>query len=69
MASVIFNWVQPPSSDKSSRVRAFSGLLRCYLGDWTAVNVALHAEYTHKQTGSESPLKEDLLALLIDFAF
>jgi hypothetical protein len=46
MASTMFNWVEPPSSDRGNQIRAFSALLRYYLGDWTAVNVALHAEYT-----------------------
>ena len=69
MASALFNWVEPPSYDKNNRIRAFSALLRYYLGDWTAVNVALHAEYTHKQTGKAYPLKEDSFALLVDFDF
>jgi hypothetical protein len=69
MASALLNWVETPSSDQGNRIRAFSALLRYYLGDWTAVNVALHAEYTHRQTGKTYPLKEDTFALLVDFDF
>jgi hypothetical protein len=69
LASAMVNWVEPPCNDKGNRIRAFSALLRYYLGDWTAVNVALHAEYTHKQTGKVFPLKEDVFALLVDFDF
>jgi hypothetical protein len=69
LASALFNWVEPPCYDKNNCIRAVSVLLRYYLGDWTAVNVALHAEYTHKQTGKVLPLKEDSFALLVDFDF
>ena len=69
LASAMLNWVEPPCYDKNSRIRAISALLRYYLGDWTAVNVALHAEYTHKQTGKVFPFKEDSFALLVDFDF
>ena len=69
LASALYNWVQPPSSDAPREVRAFAALLRYYLGDWTAVNVALHAEYAHRQVGKKSPQKEDLVTLLVDFAF
>jgi len=43
--------------------------MRYYLGSWSAVNVALHAEYTHRVLGSASPLKGDLFSLLLDFDF
>lgn len=69
MASALYNWVSPPSYDNARKLWAFSALVRYYLGDWTAVNVALHAEYTHRQTGDDAPLKEDNLGLLLDFAF
>jgi hypothetical protein len=69
VASVLFNWVQPPSYDDSNTIKAYSALLRYYLGDWTAVNVAFHAEYTHKRTGKTNPCKENLLTLLVDFDF
>ena len=48
---------------------AYSALVRYYLGSWSAVNVALHAEYTHRLAGSALPLKEDLFTLLLDFDF
>ena len=69
LASVMYNWVEPPCGDDGNAITAMSGLVRYYLGSWTAVNVALHAEYTHREVGENNPQKEDLLALLIDFAF
>ncbi|MCX6832372.1 MAG: hypothetical protein NT028_09630 [candidate division Zixibacteria bacterium] len=69
LASMMYNWVEPPWYDIGNRIRSISALLRYYLGDWTAVNVALHAEYTHKQTSKVFPLKEDTFALLVDFDF
>lgn len=69
MASVLYNWVCTPSYDRDREVKAYSGLLRYYFGDWTAVNVALHAEYTHRETGETDPLKENIYALVVDFAF
>lgn len=67
--SALFNWVEPRSQYYGIRVRTFSGLVRYYLGDWTAVNVSLHAEYTHKQLGEVNPDKGDIFTLLVDFAF
>jgi len=69
VSSVVFDWVTPPESDKERQSSAFSVLLRYYLGDWTAVNVALHAEYTHREEGKSEKVKTDNLGLLIDFAF
>ncbi len=69
VASALFNFVNPPDSDKERKVNAYSGLLRYYLGDWTAVNVALHAEYTYRRTGDTNPLKEHIYSMLVDFAF
>lgn len=69
LASVLYNWVTPPSYDNGSKIWSISGLLRYYLGDWMAVNVALHAEYTHRVTGKDNPLKEDLITALVDFDF
>jgi len=43
--------------------------VRYYLGSWTAVNVALHAEYTHRVVGADNPFKDDLFTLLLDFDF
>lgn len=69
IGSLLFSWVTPPDFDKESRVAAYSVLLRYYLGDWSAVNVALHAEYTHREVGKVDKVKSDNLALLTDFAF
>jgi len=69
LASLLYNFVLPPSYDDSRRIMAYSALVRYYLGDWTAVNVALHAEFTHKRTGKTDPLKENLFSLLVDFDF
>ncbi len=67
VASLAYNWTRTPSYDHEQEINAYSGLLRYYLGDWTAVNVAMHAEYTHREMGDGSG--EDIIALLIDFAF
>jgi hypothetical protein len=69
VSSILFDWVTPPDSDKQRKSSAFSVLLRYYLGDWTAVNVALHAEYTHREEGKTDKVKTDQLGLLLDFAF
>jgi len=69
IGSVAYSWVTPPTSDEERRISAFSLLLRYYLGDWTAVNVALHAEYTHREEGKLEKVKTDQLGLLVDFAF
>ncbi len=69
LISALYNWVTPPSEYESQKFMAVSGLVRYYLGDWTAVNVALHLEYTHQQIGKDSPAKQDLVTALIDFAF
>jgi hypothetical protein len=69
VASVLYNWVRPPVGAEPQRVNALSGLVRYYLGSWSAVNVALHAEYTHRTVGVVNPLKENLVTLLVDFDF
>lgn len=69
VASVLYNWIRPPAYDESSQINAYSVLLRYYLGSWTAVNVALHTEFTHRQIGKTNPIKDNLLALVLDFAF
>jgi hypothetical protein len=69
VASVLYNWVRPPSYDAHTQVNAYSALLRYYLGSWTAVNVALHAEFTHREIGKVNPLKDNLLAFVLDFDF
>jgi hypothetical protein len=69
IASLLYNWVCTPSYDRDREVKAYSGLVRYYLGDWTAANVALHAEFTHRETKETNPLKENIYALVVDFAF
>jgi hypothetical protein len=44
-------------------------LLRYYLGSWPAVNIALHAEYSHRTLGVDNPVKDDVFTLLLDFDF
>ena len=67
--SAVYNWVNAPSYDNEQDISAFSCLTRYYLGDWTAINVALHGEYTYRQVGKDNPDKEHNFAALIDFAF
>jgi len=69
VASALFNWVTPPEYDEERTITAFTGLLRYYLGDWTAVNVALHAEYTFRKVGKDDPDKQHQFAMLLDFDF
>jgi hypothetical protein len=69
VGSVMYNWVRPPSYNSVSRVNAYSVLARYYFGSWSAVNVALHAEYTYRTNGSISLMKENLFTLLLDFDF
>ena len=69
LLSALYNWVQPPSYD-NRKISAISGLVRYYLGDWTAVNVALHGEYTHRMVGKgDFKAREDVVTALIDFDF
>jgi hypothetical protein len=67
--SLLYNWVRPPSYDTGRKVDAYSALVRYYLGDWSAVNVALHAEYTFRSTGDKTKLNEHLVAFVVDFGF
>jgi hypothetical protein len=69
VASMMYNWTQPPDYDSDREVKAFSALCRYYLGDWSAVNVSLHSEYTHRITGLDSKFKENIFMLALDFAF
>lgn len=69
IASAMYNWVQTPSGDPDRQINAFSALFRYYLGDWSAVNVSLHAEFTHRIMGRESKTSENIVALALDFAF
>jgi hypothetical protein len=69
VASVMYNWISPPDYDSDREFKAYSALCRYYLGDWSAVNVSLHAEYTHRVTGKTSELQENIFALALDLAF
>jgi len=69
VTSLLYNWVTPPDYDPEQKVAAYSLLLRYYLGDWSAVNVALHLEFQHRQSGDVDKVKENLGALMLDFAF
>jgi hypothetical protein len=69
IASLMFNWITPPSYNTDRQINAYSALLRYYIGDWTAVNIALHLEYTYRETGKENKFKENLVAVALDFAF
>jgi hypothetical protein len=69
VTSLLYNWVTPPSYNLGKKVNSFSLLARYYLGDWSAVNISLHAELQHKQTGDVRKTRENLCALMLDFAF
>lgn len=71
VASGLYNWVAPPSyDDVNPKVTAYSGLLRYYFGDWSAVNVALHGEYTYRKTEAcETTITEHVYSMLVDFGF
>ena len=69
VASVLYNWVMPPDFDLGQKINAYSVLARYYLGDWSAVNVSLHAELQHRVTGDAVKTTENLGALMLDFAF
>ncbi|MEW5923170.1 MAG: hypothetical protein AB1746_04210, partial [Candidatus Zixiibacteriota bacterium] len=69
IVSAMYNFVKPPDFDEEKTINAFSGLVRYYLGDWTAVNVALHGEYTYRVIGKEEKDKQHYFAFLVDFDF
>jgi hypothetical protein len=71
VASVLYNWVKPLAYvPESNTITAYSGLVRYYLGDWTAVNVALHAEYTYRKSKkADITMTENIYSMLVDFAF
>jgi hypothetical protein len=72
VASTMFNWVRPPGYDTDHKVDAYSVLLRYYLGSWSAVNVAIHGEYTHRLLGVDNSInsvKDDMFTMLLDFDF
>jgi hypothetical protein len=67
--SLLYNWVRPPSYDAQRKIDAYTAMVRYYLGDWSAVNVGLHAEYTFRRTGETPRVDEHLVAFVVDFAF
>jgi hypothetical protein len=70
VGSLMYNWVRPPGYDfANDKVDAYSALVRYYLGSWSAVNVAIHAEFTHRVTRPVHPLRDNLITLLLDFDF
>jgi hypothetical protein len=68
VASAIYNWITPPSYDSGREINAYSVLLRYYLGHWSAVNIAMHMEYTNRVTGVENKSNENMFLLGLDFA-
>jgi hypothetical protein len=66
--SGILNWITPPSYDSDRNLKAYSALLRYYLGHWSAVNIAIHTEYTYRVTGSSNKLNENMFMFGLDFA-
>jgi hypothetical protein len=68
VASAIYNWITPPSYDSGRQINAYSVLLRYYLGHWSAVNIAMHMEYTNRVTGIVNKLNENMLLFGLDFA-
>jgi hypothetical protein len=71
VASGLYNWVTPPEYDDATpTINAYSALLRYYFGDWSAVNVALHCEYTYRTTEwKEIKAAENIYSMLVDFGF
>jgi hypothetical protein len=69
VASAMYNWIKPPSYDSGRNLNDYSALLRYYLGDWSAFNIALHAEYTYRVTGKSAKSKENMFVVGLDCAF
>ena len=69
VASVLYNWTSSPAEYPLNQISAYSVLARYYLGDWSAVNVAAHAEFTYRETGKDNKIKENIFLLALDFAF
>ncbi len=69
VTSAMYNWVRSPDSGDVRNVDSYSALGRYYLGNWQAVNIALHGEYTYRNTRGASGFKDKLLTLLLDFDF
>jgi hypothetical protein len=68
IASAVYNWIMPPSYDSGRDLKAYSVLLRYYLGHWSAVNIAMHTEYTYRVTGNAVKLNENMFILGLDLA-
>jgi hypothetical protein len=68
VASGIYNWINPPSYDPDHEIKAYSFLLRYYLGHWSAVNISIHTEFTHRVTGTTNKVNENMFMLGLDFA-
>jgi hypothetical protein len=68
IASAVYNWIMPPSYDSGRNLKAYSVLMRYYLGHWSAVNIAVHTEYTYRLTGKAVQSKENIFLLGLDFA-
>lgn len=66
--SAMYNWIRPPSYDSGRECNAYSFLLRYYLGQWSALNISMHAEFTHRVTGKVDKLGENLIVFALDFA-
>jgi hypothetical protein len=71
VASGLYSWVAPPSYDDwNAKIAAYSGLLRYYVGDWSAVNVAVHGEYTYRKLeAGKTTMTENIYSMLVDFGF
>ena len=75
VVSGLFNWVRRPCEDSvQPSINAGAGLVRYYLGDWMAVNIALHLEYAYREFAYEKADRthkqhDHTLAALIDFDF
>jgi len=68
VASAVYNWIMPPTYDSGRNLKAYSVLLRYYFGHWSAVNIAMHAEYTYRVTGKAAKFNENMFILGLDFA-
>ena len=75
VVSGLFNWVRRPCEDSVlPSIDAGAGLVRYYLGDWMAVNVAIHFEYAYREFSYEKADRkykqhDQTFAALIDFDF
>lgn len=69
VTSVMYNWTRPPSYDPGRKSNDYSALGRYYLGDWSALNIALHGEYTYRVTNASPELKDNMFVLGLDLAF